>query len=197
MRFCFAQWLSFRHSLQGTWIWTNGKKIKQFFYWFVNSYYYKGISFREISFCSGISSARPELILYVITSHPFDWQGWLFLASFFLCFFSSLHFPPHVTAFFLLLSLPSPFWVYVLTIVCIFSPSLFIFCPLFWSLSVVLWFCSLCSTLYPSPVYSSVPPCLSLVALFTPSDSFISSSFASRFLTYAVFNTVLCLPLQP
>lgn len=89
MRFCFAQWLSFRHSLQRTWIWTNGKKIKQFFYWFVNSYYYKGISFREIAFFLGISSARPELIPDVIASHPFDWQGWFFLASYFfnVCFF--------------------------------------------------------------------------------------------------------------
>lgn len=44
------------------------------------------------------------------------------------------------------------------------------------------------------PVLSThlvLPLCLSLVSLFIPSDSLISSSFASRFLTHIRFNTVL------
>lgn len=101
MRFYFAQWLSFRHSLQGTWIWTNGKKIKQLFYWFVNSYYFKGISFRKVAFLGNIfSKARIYSWCNSISS---IWLTRLnFSATYFFMFFffHCLHFTPHVTAFF-------------------------------------------------------------------------------------------------
>lgn len=109
----------------------------------------------------------------------------------FYVFFLSLHFPCHC---FFSASFASLFWVYVLTIVCIFSPSLLLFLlnPLFSHvvlLSVVhiipqsflIWSC-----LFFSPWF-----------LFKFSHSLISSSFASRFLTHVPFNIVLSLPLLP
>lgn len=107
--------------------------------------------------------------------------------------FFPLYFPCHC---FIPSSFTSLFWVYFLTIVYIFSPSLLLFLlnPLFShvvllavvhiiSQSFLLTWCCL----FFSPWF----------LFFIYSDSLISSSFASRSLTHIIFNTVLCLPLLP
>lgn len=163
MRFCFAQWLSFTHSLQRTWIWTNGKKIKQFFYWFVNSSCYKGISFREIAFC--LEYLLQGLNWFLMWSHLIlliDKVDSFCQSFFFVCLF--LFFPFAVS-----MSLLSSFLFRFIILSKYFNNCLyFLPFPSFVSLesSLQWWFYCLWSTLYPSPFDSPGPASFSLLGFF-------------------------------